>query len=134
MKLSALMIVNSIVAVVFGIGFVLAPGQVTSLYSPEVGPTLNYVAQLFGAALLAFAVLTWAARNTPDSEARRAILLALFVGDGVGFVVALIGQIGGVMSALGWSTVVIYLLLALGFGYFRFLAKPEAAATKHDVM
>ncbi len=134
MKLSALMIVNSIVAVVFGLGFVLVPGQVTSLYSPEVGPTLNYVAQLFGAALLAFAVLTWVARNVPDSEARRAILLALFVGDGVGFVVALIGQIGGVMNALGWSTVVIYLLLAVGFGYFRFLAKPEAAATKPDVM
>ena len=134
MKLSVLMIVNSIVAAVFGLGFILVPGQVNSLYGPEVGPALNYVAQLFGAALLAFAVLTWAARNVLDSEARRAILLALFVGDGVGFVVALIGQLGGVMNALGWSTVVIYLLLAIGFGYFRFMAKPDAGATTSQVM
>lgn len=123
MKLSVLMIVNAIIAAVFGLGFVFAPGQVTSLYGPEVGAVLEYVAQLFGAALLAFAVLTWLARNVPDSEARRAILLAMFVGDGVGFVVALIAQLQGIQNALGWSTVVIYLLLALGFGYFRFVAK-----------
>lgn len=130
MKLSALMVVNAIVAVVFGLGFMFAPGQVTSFYSPEVGATLEYVAQLFGAALLAFAVLTWVARNAPDSEARRAVLLALFIGDGAGFVIALIAQLGGVVNALGWSTVVIYGLLAIGFGYFRF-ADTEQTAQPH---
>jgi len=134
MKLSTLMIVNTIVAAVFGLGFVLAPGQVTSFYSPEVGANLRYVAQLFGAALLGFAVLTWVARNAPDSEARRAILLALFVGDCLGFVLALIGQIGGVVNALGWSTVLIYLLLALGFGYFTYVAKPEAPRTQGQAL
>jgi hypothetical protein len=134
MKLNAFLIVNAIIAVVFGLGFVLFPGQVTSLYGPEVSAPLEYVGQLFGAALLAFAALTWFARNAPDSEARRAILLALFVGDSVGFVVALIGQLGGVMNALGWSTVAIYLLLAIGFGYFRFVAKPEARDAERAVM
>jgi hypothetical protein len=33
---------------------------------------------------------------------------------------------GGVENQLGWSTVAIYLLLAVGFGYFRF-AKPVNA-------
>jgi hypothetical protein len=111
-----------------------APGQVTSFYSPEVGATLEYVAQLFGAALLAFAVLTWVARNAPDSEARRAILLALFVGDGVGFVIALIAQLGGVVNALGWSTVIIYGLLAIGFGYFRFAGTEQTAQTHGPAM
>ena len=130
MKLSALMIVNAIIAAVFGLGFVFAPGQVLSFYSPEFGSletsaVISLVAQLFGAALLAFGILTWAARNAPDSETRRAILLALFVGDGVGFFVALLGQLGGEINALGWSTVTIYALFAVGFGYFRFLAKQE---------
>jgi hypothetical protein len=130
MKLSALMIVNAIVAVVFGLGFILAPSQVASFYSPaagapEVGGVLQVIAQLFGAALVGFAVLTWVARNAPDSEARRAILLAMFIGDAVGFVIALIAQFGGAVNALGWSTVAIYLLLGIGFGYFVFMAKPE---------
>jgi len=118
MKLSTLMVLNALVAAVFGVAFIVVPGQVASAYGPEVTPQLEYVARLFGAALLAFAVLTWSARNVPDSATRRAILLALFVGDGIGFIVSLFGQLRGVMNALGWTTVVIYLLLALGFGYF----------------
>ena len=121
MKLSTLMIANSGVAVLFGLGFVLVPGQVLALYTTETSASLDYVAQLFGGALFGFGVVTWAARNAPDSEARRAILLGLFLGDVVGCVVALIAQLGGVVSALGWSTVVIFLLLAIGFGYFRFV-------------
>jgi len=121
------MVVNAIVAAVFGLGFVFMPGQVTSWYSAETGATMEYLAQLLGAALLAFAVLTWFARNVPNSEARRAILLAMFVGDGFGFVIALIAQLGGIQTTLGWSTVAIYLLLGLGWGYFRFVAKESAA-------
>jgi hypothetical protein len=139
MKLSVLMIVNAIIAAVFGLGFVFAPGQVASFYSPaagapEVGAVLQVIAQLFGAALLAFAVLTWVARNAPDSEALRAILLALFVGDAVGFIIALIAQFSGAVNTLGWSTVLIYLLLAIGFGYFRFMAKPEPSAAQGQAM
>ena len=134
MKLSALMIVNAIVAAVFGIGFVLAPGQVMSLYSSEAGATLDLMCQLFGAALIAFAALSWVARNVPDSEARRAIVLAFFVGDIVGCVVALLAQLRDVVNTLGWSTVVIYLLLAIGFGYFTFAAKQELPQAERAAM
>jgi hypothetical protein len=54
--------------------------------------------------------------------------LALFIADGVGFVLALVGQLGNVVNALGWLTVAIYLLLALGFGYFQFV-KPTSSNT-----
>jgi hypothetical protein len=120
MKLSTLMVINSIIAFVFGIAFVLIPWQVLSLYGTQPSPELNYVGQLFGGALLAFAVLTWTARNAGESDARKAIVKALFIGDGVGFIVALIAQLNNVVNNLGWSTVVIYLLLAIGFGYFSF--------------
>lgn len=126
MKLRALMVINAILAGVFGISFVLAPGYTLSQYGHTANAPLEYLGQLVGASLIAFAILTWSARNTPDSEARRAILLALFIGDAIGFIVALIAQLGGVDNELGWSTVVIYLLLALGFGYFRFAKRSEA--------
>jgi uncharacterized membrane protein YfcA len=125
MKLRALMILNAIIAGVFGIGFVLVPEQVMSLYSSETGATLDLLCQLFGAALIGFAALTWLARNAPDSEARRAIVVALFVCDLVGCAVALLAQIDGVVNTLGWSTVAIYFWLAVGFGYFAFAAKRE---------
>jgi len=84
---------------------------------------LNYVGQLFGASLLSFAVITWLARNATASPVRGAIVLALFIGDAIGFVVSLIAQMKGFANALGWLTVAIYLLLALGFGYLQFMVK-----------
>ena len=122
MKLSTLMVINAVVTAVFGIAFVLIPDQVFSLYGlVEPIPGLNYMGQLFGVSLVTFAVLTWFARNAEDSVARKAIVLALLIGDGIGFIVALIAQLGGVVNTVGWSTVAIYLFFALGYSYFKFL-------------
>lgn len=118
MRLNALMIVNAVIAAVFGIAFVVVPGRLASLYGLTADAPLRYVGQLLGAALLLVAVVTWLARNAPDSAARQAIVLGLAIGSTVGFVVALLGQLAGVVNALGWSTVAIYFLLALAFGYF----------------
>ncbi len=126
MKLKTLMTINAIVAIVFGVAFVIVPAQAYSLYDITTSEQLIYMGQLFGAALIGFALLTWMARNATDSDARKAIVLALFISDGIGFVVALIGQLGNVVNTLGWSTVAIYLLLALGFGYFQFF-KPASS-------
>ena len=125
MKLHTVMVINAIAGIVFGLGFIFAPAQTLSLYGHAPTAILSYMAQLLGAALLSFGLLTWAARNSRDSDARRAILLALAVGYAIGFVLALIAQIRGVENVLGWSTVATYLLLALAFGYFRF-TKPTS--------
>lgn len=125
MKLHTVMVINAIAGIVFGLGFIVVPAQTLSLYGHAPTAILSYMAQLLGTALLSFGLLTWAARNSHDSEARRAILLALAVGYTIGFVLALIAQIRGVENFLGWSTVATYLLLALAFGYFRF-AKPAS--------
>lgn len=120
MNLSFLMTINAVVAAIFGLGFVLAPGQTLSYYGISPDAAFSLVAQLFGSALIGFAVLTWSARNAAASDARKAIVLALFISDGIGFILSVIGQIQGVPNALGWLNVAIYLLLALGFGYFQF--------------
>ena len=123
MKLGTLFVITAVVAFLFGLAFVLIAGPLMSLYGVSLSPGGLLVARLFGAALLGFAVLTWCARNAEESEGRRAIILALFISDAIGFIVALIGQLSGAVNALGWSTVIIYLLLALGFGYFQFMNK-----------
>jgi hypothetical protein len=123
MNIKTLMIINAIVAVVFGIAFILVPAQMSSLYGVTADEPQKYIGQLFGAALIGFAILTWSARNAADSDARKAIVLALFIGDGIGFIIALIAQLGNVVNEVGWSTVAIYLILALWWGYFQF-SKP----------
>ena len=121
MKLNVFMTIVAVVAGLFGLGFVFSPEQLMSFYGAAPDASTNYMAQLLGAALLGIAVILWLCKDAEDSPVRQAILLGLFVAEGVGFVVALMTQLGGGINALGWSTVIIYLLFALGFGYFRFI-------------
>ena len=57
--------------------------------------------RLFSAAFLLLGVLLWSARNAPQSNVLRAIVLAEFIGDAIGFVVALSAQLSDLMNALG---------------------------------
>ncbi len=126
MKLSNLLVVNAIVALAYGISFVLVPATVLSLYGMTQGTSEALAGQFFGVALIAIGLLTWFARNIADSDTQRAIVLALLISDVIGVIVAVLGTVSGVMSAVGWSAVGIYVLLALGYAYFQFV-KPSAS-------
>ena len=127
MKLCNLMATKAVIVVVFGIGFVLMPTNIMAFYGLTLNPGGAVMAQLFGASFILLGILLWFAKNAPSSDvALRAIVLAVFVGDAIGFIVALLAQLSGMMNALGWVTVALYLLLALGFGYFQFV-KPATS-------
>ena len=81
------------------------------------------MARMVGALLVGIAVICWFARNADPSVGREALVLGLFVADTLGFVVILLAQFAGLMTAFGWVFVLLWLLLAAGLGYFRFLAK-----------
>ena len=128
MTLRNFLMVASVLAFGFGLGFVLIPQQLTSLYNITLDPGGVFVAQLFGAALFGFGVLNWMTRSVREPQTLRVVVLANLVGDGIGFIISLLSQLAGVggVNQLGWSTVAVYLVLALGFAYFQFV-KPDAA-------
>jgi hypothetical protein len=88
--------------------------------------TGTFAVREYGAALIGALLLNWYARNAGESQARRAIILDLFVYDAIGFVVTLIAQLSGLFNLLGWAIVAIYLFFAVGYGYFWF-ARPVPA-------
>lgn len=128
MKLSTLFTINAIVTLLFGLSFLLAPVAALAPYGVTTDETGILLARLLGGAFLNFAVLTWFARNAGESDARRAIVLSFAIGSAIGFVVSLLDQLAGRVNALGWSTVAIYLLFTLGYGYFQFGKSASATA------
>ena len=126
MKLSMLLAIAAVIGAVFGVAFVVASGPLLSIYGITLDKAGTLVAQLFGALLIGIATLNWFARNVTDPEARQAVVLGNLVGDVIGFVVILLGQVAGIANALGWSNVAIYLLLALGFAYVQFMQPRNA--------
>ena len=118
MKLKTLLIIKAIVCLCFGIPILLVPDFIYSIFGATLAAGGVFAAREYGASLIGNLMLTWFARNSQESDARWAIVLALFVYDAVGFIVTLIAIVSGALNSLGWLIVILYLFLALGFGYF----------------
>jgi hypothetical protein len=126
MKFQTLMIIKAVVCLVLGIPILLAPVFLYSLFGASLNAGGVFAAREYGASLMGNLMLTWFARNTVDSEPRRAIALALCVYDAVGFVITLIAQFSGVLGPLGWFAALIYLFFAVAFGFFIMPQKKAA--------
>jgi hypothetical protein len=125
MKLSNFLVVKAVISLVFGIVFALVPAVAMSLYGVTLDAGGIMMTRFLGACLIGIGLICWLDREA-DPKALQGITLALCIGDTVGFLVALLSQLSGLLNALGWVNVVIWLLLALGLGYFRFL-KPSTS-------
>jgi hypothetical protein len=118
MKLKTLMIIKAIVCLCLGIPILIVPNFIYSIFGASLTVGGVFAAREYGASMMGNLMLTWFARNSQESETRWAIILALFVYDAFGFIVTLLAIISGALNPLAWLIVVLYLFLALGFGYF----------------
>ena len=126
MKLNTLMIIKAVVCLTLGILLLLAPGFTYSIFGTSLNDGGTFAAREYGSALIGTLLLTWFARNAAESQARRAIILDLFIYDAIACVVTLIAQLSGLFNLLGWFIFAIYLFFAAGYGYFWF-AQPAPA-------
>ena len=122
MSFKNLMVIKAMVCLGFGILLLAIPDKLISIFGATLGDGGMFTAREYGSALIGTLFLCWFAKNAVESDARRAIILALFVYDLIAFVMTAITVISGVLNPLGWSIVIIYLFFTLGFGYF--LVKP----------
>jgi hypothetical protein len=126
MSFGTLLIIKAIVCLIFGVFLLFVPGTLLDMLGGSLGPAGTYAAREYGAALFGILILTWFARKTADSIARRAILLQLFIYDAIGFVVTMHAVLSGVLNSLGWGIVVVYLFFTLGSGYLLVARRAKA--------
>jgi hypothetical protein len=116
---------HAVLAAIYALGLVLVPRVVIGLLSDKpLGSVGTDITRLFGAALVLIALATWAASRMTDPAPRRAIALGLLVYAILGAIITLPGQFAGTWGALGWSSIVTYLIFVIGYGYFLFV-RPE---------
>ena len=115
MRLPSLLLVAGVLALVFGLGFLLAPGAVLPVYGVDPAPATAMMGRFFGVALVHLGVALYLLRETRELAAQRGLVLAGIVGSAAGVAVALMGVLGGLVNAVGWSTVAIYAALLLGY-------------------
>ncbi len=130
MKLKNVMTAKALVCLFFGIPLLFIPVQIMKLYGLDLDLSGTVMARLYGAAMLGNLLLTWFAREDNGSLSQRAIILQMFLYNGIGFVITLMATLTGVMNAFGWTAVAIYLFFTVGFGYFEFVK--QSVILKHE--
>jgi hypothetical protein len=93
MKLKHLFIINAILSLGYAFGELLITETMFSLYFGTATPTAEALlaARYFGWGLLAVGLICAFVANAPPSEAKQAIVKALFIADVVGLIVSLMG-------------------------------------------
>jgi hypothetical protein len=108
---------NLVVSAFVAVMFIFIPGQTLTLYGFASEPASRAIAQYFGTAHLAFAVLVWFALRSAERPFLWAVVVSFLVGDVAGTLVLLIAQLGGIMNSMGWGLVALSGLFALAYGY-----------------
>jgi uncharacterized membrane protein YfcA len=126
MPLRTLLLIAGVIALVFGLGFLLVPRPMLTLYGIPTDPSIVLMSRFFGVALVQIGLVLYLIRDVGDLRTQRGVVIGSFIGSVAGLVVALTGQFWGLVNQLGWSTVAIYGLLTLGYGSFVF-GRPPAA-------
>jgi hypothetical protein len=129
MNTRTVLTVAAVIAIIFALGLILMPAFMGTLYGTGTSPNQLLLARLFGSALLGFGLMNWVAKDL-DYATLRPILLGNLAADAVGLIVCVMGTLSGVMNSMGWTSVVLYLLLALGFAYLYFMGQPVSVARR----
>ena len=120
MSFRHLLTVNAILFLPFGVGFLIIPSMLLSLYGASPEPATALTAQLYGGLLIAIGLLCWLSRGVTDAQALRAMQLSFMIGYAINGIVHARGTVTGVLNALGWSAVLLYLLLTVGYAFHFF--------------
>jgi hypothetical protein len=120
MRLGTLLLIAGVIALAFGLSFLLAPAAIFPLYGVKPEPAVVLMGRFFGATLVQLGLLLYLVRDVADQRTHRSVVFASFLGSLAGLVVALTGQFWGVVNSLGWSSVAIYGFLLVGYGAFIF--------------
>jgi len=102
----------------FGVADLLVPARVGVIFGMEPSRSAELMARFFGVALLAWALISWFARDFHDESDLRHILAPSGFAHSAGVIVATIGTLSGTMNAMGWTGVLIFLFGAVGSFYF----------------
>lgn len=128
MRFNMFLLIAGLVALVFGLGFLFFPVALLAQYGVHTDAAGLLMSRYFATALIELGLIVYLVRNVTEPAAQRAIALGGFLGTLVGLALTVKAELTGMLNAVGWSSVVIYALLTLGFASFAFKAQASARA------
>ena len=105
--------------------WLIVPDGLGNFWGIAPGDNLNYMGRRYGAVLIGLAVAVWMARNAPNSQGRRAVMIGALVALVPTTALSLYGAVALGLNA--WSPLAVELALVMGLVWVLFI-KPEPLA------
>ena len=119
MKLSAFAIIITILAIGFGLAFLFIPVQLMAFYGITLDTAGIGMARYFGGANLFIGLIFWSYSSvSPSAKSWPKLLLFSIIYDVIQLVISLLGVLNKESNSMGWTTVGIFGLLAIGSLYY----------------
>ena len=123
MSYKLMFVLTAIVALAFGIGYLVAPATVLVFFGTEKTVPVQVVSRFFGSALFEIGLFLWFAKDITDAAIQRNFGYAILISTIIGLILSIYGSTL-VIRANSWIPILIYALLSLGYGFLLFL-KPK---------
>ena len=118
MTSKSMLTITAIVAILYGLAFVLIPDNLNALYGVPSAPHTALYTRFFGSALLGLGVITWFAKDFRSWDAIRGVLIGTAVTTAIGGLIALFAVVTGLSNAMTWTSVLVYALIFVGAVYW----------------
>lgn len=121
----ALMLVAAIDGVVFGLGSLLVPETILSVFGGETDDLGLATIRQQGGIILGYGVVAWFLREVDAGPLRRGVIAGVVVSFALTALIAALITTSGLINALGWVIVVIHAAVAIGLVWV--LLRPRAS-------
>jgi hypothetical protein len=119
--------IAAVVAILYALAFLLTPVQASLFFSGFAEPRAILYLRFCGAAVLAWGLIVWFARDFQGWYALRSVLIASVVGLAVNIVINVWATLQGWLNANAWGSTVVLALLLLG-GVYQLSVGPRKPA------
>jgi uncharacterized membrane protein len=121
MNYRLMFLINALIAVLLGLGFLAVPTRVLGQFGVDEYAATKLASQFIGTAILALGLLLWFAKDVTEENLQKGMAIALMVGAAAGLVITLVGTTSGILRSNGWIAMVVYLLFGLAYAYLVFM-------------
>jgi hypothetical protein len=131
MSYKVLFILNALIALVFGLAFLVVPTMALQQFEVDEYASTKLVLQFFGTGLLTIGLLAWFAKNVSDAGIQKGMGIGMLIGSLAGLAMSMVGVANGLIRNFSWLPMVIYGVFALGYGFMLFL-KPRMKEARNE--
>jgi hypothetical protein len=129
MSINIFMKITGAVAILFGIGFLLAPAFMAATYGVAVNDATIVVTRFLGLTSIGWGLVGWLVSESSDWTALRGAVIGIAVGDILGVIVSAWYTVNGALNAMGWSAALLYGVFFLGSVYYVTTGQAAARST-----